>query len=341
MNLIDLYLEKVGQHLPEKMRADLETEIRSQIEDTLEDRSREEGRAPDETMTAEVLKQFGPPDKMAAAYLPPRYLIGPRLYPTFLLVVQIVLAVVAALAFFGLVVKLSQAGLNTRQAIQLITQSLIGFITSALTSFGNLVFIFAILEWALPKVDEKPREWDPLQLKTHTPANRVSLPGLAVEIVLTAAVLLLFNFYPQLIGIGFMSDDGWAFLPFLTETFFSYLPWFNLIWLGTLLLDVILIRAGTWQTLTRWFKVGLSLVTMAMLFIMITGAPLINLSAEAITRMNLKGGAHLDPTAINTLMNSGMNAVLALILVLEGIDAVKTLLRWTSNRKIPAVTIEK
>ena len=40
MNMIDQYVIEVGENLPEKLRADLEKEIRSLIEDTLEERSR-------------------------------------------------------------------------------------------------------------------------------------------------------------------------------------------------------------------------------------------------------------------------------------------------------------
>ena len=61
MGLIDRYVTEVGQNLPRKERADLEAEIRSLIEDTLEARSQAEGRAADENLMVEVLKEFGPP----------------------------------------------------------------------------------------------------------------------------------------------------------------------------------------------------------------------------------------------------------------------------------------
>ncbi len=88
MNMIDQYIFEVGENLPEKLRADLEKEIRSLIEDTLEERSRTYSRAIDDDMIAEVLKEFGPPERMAASYQPQKYLIGPKLYPTFILVLK-------------------------------------------------------------------------------------------------------------------------------------------------------------------------------------------------------------------------------------------------------------
>ena len=72
MKLIDRYVREIGRRLPQKSRADIEKEIRSALEDMLEDRSKKEGRDVDDEMTAAVLKEYGQPDKVAASYLPER-----------------------------------------------------------------------------------------------------------------------------------------------------------------------------------------------------------------------------------------------------------------------------
>jgi hypothetical protein len=101
MKLVDLYVAEVGARLPEKSRADIEKELRSMIEDMLEDESRKQDRSVDEAMVVDVLKRLGPPQKMAASYQPPRYLVGPELYPHFINTLRIVLSVVAVLAVLG------------------------------------------------------------------------------------------------------------------------------------------------------------------------------------------------------------------------------------------------
>src|SRR5512139_3498301 len=95
--IIDRYLSAVSESLPAKQRKETVTEIRSLIQDALDDRSKAEGREPDDEMMAAVLKQFGPPEKIVAPYLPEKYLIGPRLFPTFMLVLRIVLPIIAVL----------------------------------------------------------------------------------------------------------------------------------------------------------------------------------------------------------------------------------------------------
>ena len=48
MELIDRYVAEVGRQLPEKMRADIENEMRSTLEDMVEDRSQKTGRPVDQ-----------------------------------------------------------------------------------------------------------------------------------------------------------------------------------------------------------------------------------------------------------------------------------------------------
>ncbi len=59
-------------------------------------------------MTVDVLKEFGTPKKVAASYLPPRYLIGPRLYPTFMMIAKIALGIVALVGIVTTSVALFQ-----------------------------------------------------------------------------------------------------------------------------------------------------------------------------------------------------------------------------------------
>ena len=95
MNLIDKYIAEVGKHLPRKNRADIEAEIRSTLEDMLEERKQATGEVEDKAVI-ELLKEYGAPRDVAASYTGPRYLIGPRVYPTFELVTKIVVAVLLA-----------------------------------------------------------------------------------------------------------------------------------------------------------------------------------------------------------------------------------------------------
>ena len=89
MNLIDKYIAEIGKHLPRRNRADIEAEIRSTLEDMLDERKQADGSV-DEMTVVQLLKEYGAPRQVAESYSGKQYLIGPNLYPTFLLVTIVV-----------------------------------------------------------------------------------------------------------------------------------------------------------------------------------------------------------------------------------------------------------
>src|SRR5512142_966813 len=105
MKMLEKYVAEIGKRLPRRTRADIETEIKSTLQDMLDERSARTGKPVDDAMVRELLKEYGAPAKVAASYSPPRYLIGPRIYPLFELVLRIVLAVLVGVSLFGLIVS--------------------------------------------------------------------------------------------------------------------------------------------------------------------------------------------------------------------------------------------
>ena len=61
MNLIDRYIAEVGRHLPEKNRADIEAEIRSMLEDMIDENSHQTGKPVNDELIAAALEQLGRP----------------------------------------------------------------------------------------------------------------------------------------------------------------------------------------------------------------------------------------------------------------------------------------
>jgi len=69
MKLIDRYVTEVGKRLPlVRGRVDIEKELRSTLEDMLEDRAQKSGKPADEAMEIELLKEYGAPQKVAETY---------------------------------------------------------------------------------------------------------------------------------------------------------------------------------------------------------------------------------------------------------------------------------
>ncbi len=320
MKLIDRYISEVADRLPEKMRDDLSKEIRSLIEDTLEDRAKASGKSvDDEVLVSEVLKEFGSPSKMAASYLPPRYLIGPRLYPIFWLVFRIVLGITALVWVITLGVNLAENVTSVQAGVDLAVRSIADFFGSAMVVLGNIVLIFAIIEWLMPKVTkEKESNWDPRSMEDRREQDKVSLAELIAGIVFTLIVMLVFNVYPQWIGVGFLDNGQITFSPILTEAFFRFLPVLNVLWILELVKYAILIRENKWTGFTRWMDIGLHVAGIAIAAAMLAGAPIAVLPANSVLGS--------EPDLIN-LFRYFVSGILVVIIVGSTVDVVKSLVR--------------
>jgi hypothetical protein len=288
-NLIDAYVSEVGRRLPRKTRADIEAEIRSILQDMLDEHSQETGKPKNDEMTLEILKSYGDPEKVAATYLGERYLIGPRLYPIFMLVLRIVLMVTGVLAAIGLGIAVYQTTLTPLNAFETVIKAIASVATTVMVALGNIVLIFAILEWALFRAGEKveikglpvEKEWDPRSLTKIATRNQVEMGETIVEIVGCFAAIVIFNFYPQIIGFtpslnSLFENSNWSsvtFLPLLSDAFFYFVPYLTLVWATTIILNIVLLRMGQWTTVTRVIVIGLKVISIFIAGAMLAGPP--------------------------------------------------------------------
>jgi hypothetical protein len=334
MNLIETYINQVGDNLPTKDREDIKAEIRSIIEDTLDGRSQAAGRPVDDAMIVEVLKEFGTPKKMAASYLPPRYLIGPRLYPTFMMVLRIVLGIIGIVVMVKTSVNVAQQAQSIKAVVPIITNGLAEGVSSLLAALGNIVFIFALIEWGMSRTkeeQEKEKTWDPRSLEGKEDSDAFKPWERIPDIVFTLAALLIFNFYPQWIGIFLTSPatGEWIHVPFLTPAFFHYLPWLNILWVLGLVMNFVLIRTGQWRTWNRWFQIGIDVLTMTVFILMASGSPIVEFLPE---KLKLLGKMGEDIARMQPTINMGVYALLILLVFLTGIDLVRSVARMVRKK---------
>lgn len=276
MNLIDKYIAEVGKHLPRKNRADIEAEIRSTLEDMLEERN--QGRADDEAVIA-LLKEYGRPRDVAESYTGPRYLIGPRVYPLFELITKIVSAVLFAIALAGLGIGLAQSDVTGLALLQRIGEWAADTVGWIITAFGHIVLTFVILERVLPAKEwDEEEEWNPAELAQEPSPDQVQVGEQIFSIVFTAAFLIVLNLYPNILGIGFIIDGEWTYIaPILSDAFFSYLPWINILGLLQIAISVFLLRRGLWLPWIRVAHMFVELGNIALAIVMLRGPALIDL----------------------------------------------------------------
>ena len=335
MKLIDRYVAEVGRRLPlVKGRVDIEKELRSTLEDMLEDRAQKAGRPADEAMEIELLKEYGAPDKVAATYNPQPYLIGPRMFPTFIMVLKIVIAAVAlAMTIVTGIGITTVSPISVPNIANIIGEGLGGFVSAVIAAFGNVVLIFAIIERVAPaskfNMDEE-KEWDPASLMKEPEPNDVKPWEPILAIVFTFIVLSIFNFNPQLIGIYTFSGDKWTVIPILSEAFFRWMPLINTAWVAEIILNGMLLRAGRWQPSTRLFSIVIKAFQIVIGYFLITGPSII-----AFTSETLKSIEGFDPEAaqiLGTIAQQGTQGIIALIMFLTAIDIIKSVYKLITQR---------
>lgn len=287
MEMIDAYVNEVGLRLPARQRADIEREIRSMIGDTLDDESRTQDRPVDDEMVVQVLRRLGSPQKLAASYVPPQYLIGPELFPAYLMVVKIVLSVLAALAIIGLALSVGLAGTVQSQFLDSMGQAAGGLFSSIFQAFGIITLVFAILQRVAPKskLIQDEGEFDPRKLKLKPDADKINPAGLIVEIVLTFIGISIFTLFPQVIGIGSYHDGQWVIVPILSQAFFGYVPYLAALWAARGVLKLAVLKNGRWTAPIRWTDLGLNVLGIVLMVIILRGPALVTLPPDIVTSL--------------------------------------------------------
>jgi hypothetical protein len=285
MNLIDLYVREVGRSLPAPMREDIEKEIRSSIEDTLEDQSAAQGRPPDEAMIVAVLLKLGSPEKVAASYLPPRYLIGPTLFPTYLSVLRVIVTLVSVLVVLGYGLSIGAKVQEPGSLITILVQGVANLAYGVLQAAAWVTFIFAMVQWSAPTLKLPVKTWDPRQLKAEPDPERVKISEQIGEIAGLIFGLIIFNLYPEWIGMSILQNGQWVHVTVLAPAFATYLPWLSVIWITQICRDVWLASRGRWSTLLRWINVGIGLASAAMAAWMLSGPALTAIAPAAFAHL--------------------------------------------------------
>jgi hypothetical protein len=260
MNLLERYLHEVGRFLPRKNREDIQAELRSSVIDSLEDRF---GPEPTEAETADLLKELGKPQEVAASYYPQgQYLIGPELYPLFRMVIWIVIAAVlgAQLLAWGIAVFVAGEGFSPFEMLG----SLINSIPGAL---GWVVIIFIALQRfdVKPDLDEEP--WEPESLPQIDEQDDIKRAEIIVGLVFSTLFLVLVVFFPQ--WIGFVTTPGGKF--YSNPVILEYLAWIKISLVAGIIFEIFLLWQRRWTMLSRIAKVGLNIFSLVVLILLVQG----------------------------------------------------------------------
>jgi hypothetical protein len=154
MKHLDRFLETVGFFLPEAQKGDILKELSENILSKMEDKEAELGRPLTEAEQETVLKSYGSPMAVASRYAPEtggltfgRQLIGPALFPLYVKVLLIGLAISLVIqVMLNITLHLPNDTVFSRLVMQALMQS------------AAVTFVFIMLQYYLTQHPEQ--QWD-------------------------------------------------------------------------------------------------------------------------------------------------------------------------------------
>ncbi|GAA0541717.1 hypothetical protein FHS83_000176 [Rhizomicrobium palustre] len=182
MELVDRYIAAVKFWLPSDIEDDIAAELAEDIRSEIEEAEAEKGRKLTDDEISALLKERGAPLTVARRYLPQRSLIGPELFPVYILVLKIAGAVVVGLWLIG---NIASGAMHGRWG------SFNVDFNGLLMAFAVVTIIFAIIE-RNDVLAAKTKEFNPKTLPPVVDKNRLRRSDLIGEIAGNLVFVWLF-----------------------------------------------------------------------------------------------------------------------------------------------------
>jgi hypothetical protein len=115
-----------------------------------------------------------------------------------------------------------------------------------------------------------------LRVSMDSRADRIHVGWVVVEICFLIAVLVVFNAFPEWIGVYGSAVEPDTFVPLLAPEFQMHLPWLNIWWGSSLLLAVGKLTNRRWTVALRWADALVHLFGLYVLLRLVRGGPILD-----------------------------------------------------------------
>jgi hypothetical protein len=291
MNLIDRYLEAVKEHLPndeKNSRDDIIAELKDSLLSRVEEREETLGRPLTDAELQTLVKDNGHPLQVASRYMPQAHVIGPSVYPFWLMAMRAMLIVVGIVYAVLAGISLTSDG----NVVRAIIQTANGFLGMALFWAAIITLVFYLLEQNQVRLGYF-EQWQPERLLKNIGGVRIERSDSLFDIVLGAMFLAWWT------GAISFPTTFWHYgKPLSFEMSTSWNPY----WWGILILNVwwLLLSISTfaWPHI-KWdrllLRILLNVISLALLYFLAQidvlvvvrdGVEEISRSAQAQTQLN-------------------------------------------------------
>lgn len=326
MEIIDRYVYAVVKRLPEKSRADVEEELRANIEDMLP--------VPyDEADVHKVLLSLGNPAALAEQYRETkRYLISPELYGSYIYVLRIValiaLITIPVASFFTVLTDSNAVG-ALEIGKEIFVESIRMAFPSMLSVFASVTLIFAFLDRADKKYSQWPYTGKPWTIRDleGVPASHTRSIGRIdpiVSIVFGVVFGVGISFFSQLSGRYTKVNGDWIITPlFNEETIRVYVPFLLALTAFGVIVAALKLIHQQWNTRLAWINALYNLCNAAFVCAFMLNP---DLFSEAFVSA-FASDVDQDPDSFIRTWDGGVSGVTALIVLTMLWDAVSGFLK--------------
>ncbi len=327
MSLIDRYIAEVGRHLPEKDRADIEAEIRSTLEDGIEERG-----GANEANIKSVLQEFGDPALLAEKYSSPkRYLIGPLWYDGYIETLKRVLS--TALPIFLVVTFLVRLANQPGNVVGSFMDAAWNtfYVGLQIVLWVTIGFIIAERTGADPNdaPSKQPRVWTPDQLPLLPRKRQMDISEVVTSMALVIGGGLLIAWSPRILSI---QNNGEA-IPFLHPNLWNlWLPIFFVLVGLTVVHELFKLAIGNWTRALTITNVILGVAAIAYIVALITTQNVFNPAfVTALAESGARGVQEATSWARGTI---NVTAVIIIgIYIWDMVDSVRLAKAYEMQRK--------
>ncbi len=270
-SLTDRYVAATVRGLDETQRPEVERELLATIEDMID--ARLVAGAPTRRDAEQaVLVELGDPVRLAAGYSGrPLHLIGPGVYPEWLRLVRVLLAVVVPISVVGnLVARLFVEDLATTDIGSLVGSSIALAVTVALHVVFWTTLVFVVLErTGHASLDT----WTPDQLPDTGGTGRVGFGETAASVVFLVLVALALVWQQTSSPI----TSAGEVVPVLDPALWSgWIPWLLVVLVAQAVLAIVVFRHGRWTRRLAAVSVLLDLAFAVPLLLLLRSGDLFN-----------------------------------------------------------------
>ncbi len=318
---IENYLCEVAKHLPEKQREDIKEELRTLIDDMLQEKS--DGVEATEEDVKAVLTELGDPVALARKYkVGPSHLIGGEYYDKYVFVIKNVLIWVCAVILASDVISFFVHAAKGVEEVPVAMREFLSTPSILLEIFAWITIVFILMERGGVKINMPIETWSLDKLEHPPKKEREIKKGECIAGMVFSAIAIAVFTRPQLLGVWGLEDGSYASVPiFNLEIWHRVLPLFILCFLLGMSKDVVKLIVGHYGTAVVVTTITANMLQMVVAAILLKYFPLFNVNF--VNQIGEVWGAEINPNNKWDLFNywnaDGLRRLSSYILLAFGI----------------------